>query len=419
MRGNITAMKALLAVAIVVVLAACSSTQTSPPTSNGEAGANLPPLPPVAESVGNAQVPAGQHVFRFDTFGDERFWTDTAHLNEVIQTSVSPKVAFSVGLKIDADALPRDVIAAIRAGKIDLNNPAVTVALIKLNAVVGVIGKVDDDNNLRSVGISCALCHSTVNNSIAPGIGSRLDGWPNRDLNPGAIIALSPAIPPGPMGKDVYNSWGPGRYDPRFNIDHFVGTLVTGPVLIPPAYGLAGVDLETYTGDGPIPYWNDYVAVTQMHALGNFSDPRLGPAYTFTSRVELVAQKLPLLRSYEVSLAKPAPPPVTDPAAVARGKALFMGAATCSSCHTPPTFTDANARLHPPDAAGTDTEYAMRSATKMYRTTPLRGLALHPPYFHNGSAATLLDVVNHYNTKFGLGLSPQQKSDLVAYLRTL
>jgi mono/diheme cytochrome c family protein len=399
-------MKALfVAVTFALFATACSSSSTS----SGAVEANLPPI---TESSVKSQVPAGRHVFRFDTFGDERFWTDTAHLNEVIQNAVSPKVAFSVGLKIDADALPRDVIAAIQAGKIDLNSPATTVALIKLNAVIGVIGKVDSHNNLRSVGISCALCHSTVNNSVAPGIGSRLDGWPNRDLNPGAIIALSPAIPPAQ--KAVYNSWGPGRYDPRFNIDH-----ISDPVLIPPAYGLAGVDLETYSGDGPIPYWNDYVAVTQMHGLGNFSDPRLGPAYTFTSRVDLVEPKLPLLRAYQLSLAKPAPPPVRDPAAVARGRALFVGAANCSSCHSLPTFTDANVRLHPPAESGTSTAYALRSATKMYRTTPLRGLAFHPPYFHDGSAATLLDVVNHYNTLFGLGLSTQQKADLAAYLRTL
>jgi mono/diheme cytochrome c family protein len=179
------------------------------------------------------------------------------------------------------------------------------------------------------------------------------------------------------------------------------------------------VNLETYSGDGPIPYWNDYVAVTQMHGLGNFSDPRLGPAYTVTSQIELVKPKLPLLRAYELSLVKPSPPPVTDAAAVARGEALFVGAANCSSCHMLPAFTDANIRLHPPGVIGTDTQYALRSATKMYRTTPLRGLAFHPPYFHDGSAKTLLDVVNHYNTFFNLGLTAQQKSDLVAYLRTL
>ncbi|HET6894665.1 MAG TPA: hypothetical protein VFH72_04700 [Candidatus Baltobacteraceae bacterium] len=401
-------MKTVAAFGIALVaLAACMPSSTHPPLRETQSG-----VPPVNKPNDTALVQAGKRVFRFDTFGDERFWTDTAHLNDVIQNEVSPTVALSVGLKVDADALPSRLLAALRAGQVDLNSPATTVALIKLGAVVGVIGNVGDHGNLRSVGISCALCHSTVNNSVAPGIGSRLDGWPNRDLNPGAIIALSPAIPPAQ--KVVYNSWGPGKYDPRFNIDH-----INDPVLIPPAYGLADVPLETYSGDGPIPYWNDYVAVTQMHALGNFSDPRLGPAYTFTSRVDLVTPKLPALRAYEESLTKPSPPAVNGQAAVARGQALFVGMARCSSCHTPPTFTDVAVRLHSPNVIGTDPTYALRSATKMYRTTPLRALALHPPYFHDGSAATLSDVVNHYNTFFSLGLTPQQKSDLVQYLRTL
>lgn len=390
----------------LLAMAGCSSSSTMPGDSNN----SEPSI--VAQSHDRKQVRAGEHIFRFDTFGDERFWTDTAHLNTVISTAVSPKVALSVGLKVDSDALPPDLLAAIKAGQVDLNSPATTVALIKLDAVVGVVGRVEDHGRLQSVGISCALCHSTVDNSVAPGIGKRLDGWPNRDLNPGAIIALSPAIPAAK--KAVYNSWGPGRYDPRFNIDH-----INGPVLIPPAYGLAGVNLETYSGDGPIPYWNDYVAVTQMHGLGNFSDPRLGPAYTVTSAVELVAQKLPMLRAYEFSLAKPPVPAAADPASAARGQALFDGMAKCSTCHTPPTFTDANVTLHSPGVIGTDPGYALRSATKMYRTTPLRALALHPPYFHDGSAATLADVVNHYDAFFKLGLTTQQKSDLVQYLKTI
>jgi mono/diheme cytochrome c family protein len=406
-RSMMALMKPFTLVVALLALSACMSS-ARPDLRSTESH-----LPPITKPNDTAEVQAGKHVFRFDTFGDERFWTNTAHLNDVIQQAVSPKVAFSVGLKVDAAALPPDLIAAIKAGQVNLNSPATTVALIRLNAVVGVIGKVDDRGNLRSVGISCALCHSTVDNSVAPGIGLRLDGWPNRDLNPGAIIALSPAIPPAQ--KAVYNSWGPGKYDPRFNIDH-----INGPVLIPPAYGLADVSLETYTGDGPVPYWNDYVAVTQMHGLGNFSDPRLGPAYTFTSRVDLVSPKLPALAAYERSLAKPSVPPVADAAAVQRGRTLFFGAANCSSCHALPAYTDVNAGvLHPPTQDGTDPAYALRSATKMYRTTPLRALALHPPYFHDGSAATLSDVVNHYDTLFHLGLSAQERSDLVQYLRTL
>lgn len=404
-------MKALAALGFAVVaLAGCmASSQPAVHNTGTDIGTDFGPI---TKPNDTALVQAGKRVFRFDTYGDEHFWTGTAQLNQVIEQVVTPKVALSVGLKVDADALPANLIAALKAGQVDLNSTATTVALIKLNAVVGVVGDVDGHGRLKSVGISCALCHSTVNNSLAPGIGQRLDGWPNRDLNPGAIIALSPAIPTAQ--KAVYNSWGPGRYDPRFNIDH-----INGPVLIPPAYGLAGVNLETYSGDGPIPYWNDYVAVTQMHALGNFSDPRLGPAYTVTSQIELVRPKLPALRAYEESLTKPSPPPVADTAAVARGQALFVGMARCSTCHALPVFTDANVRLHSPTAAGTDPGYALRSATKMYRTTPLRGLVFHAPYFHDGSAATLADVVNHYDTLFHLDLTAQEKSDLVQYLRTL
>ncbi len=358
------------------------------------------PSPAITES--------GQTIFRSDTFGDEQFWTNTLHMNAVIQKAVSPKTALSVGLKVDADALPASVIAGIKNGTIDLNSPSTTVTLIKLNAVVGVMGKVDSHNNLVKFGITCALCHSTVDNRIAPGIGSRLDGWPNRELNPGAIIALSPAI--SASQKAVYNSWGPGRYDPRFNFDH-----INGPVIIPPAYGLADVNLATFTGDGSIEYWNEYVAVTQMHGMGNFSDPRTG--VHVTSPVDLVSSKLPALAAYEHSLPKPTPPPGIDMAAAARGQTLFQ--ANCSVCHSGALFTDANVRLHPPNADGTDPQYALRSATKMYRTTPLRGLAAHPPYFHDGSAKTLADVVTHYNTFLNLKLTAQQQSDLAAYLSTL
>lgn len=364
-------------------------------------GHGNPPSPqPTPES--------GQAIFRYETFGDEQFWTNTLHMNTVIQNGVSPKTALSVGLKVDADALPAAVIAGIQNGTIDLNSPATTVTLLKLNAVVGLVGKVDSGGNLTQVGISCAMCHSTVDNRIAPGIGSRLDGWPNRELNAGAIIALSPAVTAAK--KAVYNSWGPGRYDPRFNEDG-----INGPVIIPPAYGLAGVNSATYTGDGSIEYWNAYVAVTQMHGMGDFSDPRLGIAVTFP--VDEVTPKLPALAAYERTLLKPAPPSGIDPAAAARGQAIFQ--ANCSSCHSAPAFTDANVRLHPPTASGTDPEWALRSATKMYRTTPLRGLASHPPYFHDGSAKTLADVVTRYDNFLRLGLSAQEQADLATYLATL
>ncbi|MGZ3507846.1 MAG: c-type cytochrome [Vulcanimicrobiaceae bacterium] len=351
----------------------------------------------------------GQQVFRYNTFGDEQFWTNTLQMNTVIENGVSPQTALSVGLKVDVDALPASVQQGVQNGTIDLTSPATTVALLNLNAVVGVVGTVDSNNHLTSLGISCALCHSSVDNSFAKGIGHRLDGYPNRELNPGAIIALSPALTV--QQKAVYNSWGAGRYDPRYNFDG-----INGPVTIPPAYGLADVsNVATYTGDGSIEYWNDYVAVTQMHGLGSFSEPRLG--INVTNTVENVKPLLPALVAYEKTLRKPAPPPVTDSAAVSRGQAVFQS--NCSSCHSGAAFSDANVTLHLPSETGMDPAYSNRSATKRYRTTPLRGLAYHPPYFHDGSAATLPDVVSHYVSVLKLNLTTQQQADLVAYLNTL
>lgn len=356
---------------------------------------------------------AGQRTFRYETFGDEQFWTDTARMHEVVQESVSPTVALSVGLKVDADAIPPDVAQAIKSGKVDLKSPATTVTLLKLNAVVGLKGTVNTvgrKDTLVRLGITCALCHSTVDNSFAPGIGHRKDGWPNRDLNVGAIIALSPAIPPAQ--KAVLNSWGPGKYDPRTNIDG-----KSTPLVLPPAYGLARIKNETYTAEGPISYWNAYVAVTQMHGHGSFSDPRLG--IDIRQSPDMVGPKLDVLRSYQHSLEAPAPPPVSfDVAAADRGRAVFNR--TCSSCHTGATSTDNNTgKLHAPSETGMDPTYAMRTANKMYRTTPLRGLWQHPPYFHDGSARTLPDVVEHYDRVRGLGLSARQKHDLAEYLKTL
>jgi mono/diheme cytochrome c family protein len=366
----------------------------------------------ISTRVANPQGDQGQQIFRFDTFGDEQLWTDTLRMHEVIQSSVSPATALAVGLKVDANALPANFLATR-----NLNDPATTVELIKLNAVVGLVGNVRG-TQLKSVGITCALCHSTVDNSVATGIGNRLDGWPNRDLNPGAIIALSPALTSAQ--KAVYNSWGPGRFDPRFNVDG-----INGPVLIPPAYGLKGVGFETYTGDGPISYWNNYVAVLEMGGHGSFSDPRLG--ISITQEPDLVTPKLPELLRYQLSLSAPPPPAGSfDRMAARRGEALFMNKARCASCHIPPTFTDVRAGpnpnvplLHDPAEVGADPSYAQRSATKQYRTTPLRGVWQHPPYFHDGSAPTLDDVVNHYNTQFSLGLTAKQKADLVEYLKSL
>jgi hypothetical protein len=366
-------------------------------------------------------VAEGKQTFRFDTFGDETKWTDALRMNEVV-AAVDPTTALAVGLKVDAEALPAAVVAGIQGGTISLTDPATTVALLKLDAVLGVKGTVESvggKDTLTRVGFTCALCHSTVDDSFAPGIGKRLDGWPNRQLNVGAIVALSPAL--DAPTKAVFGSWGPGRYDPRFNQDG-----LDGPQVIPPAYGLAGVGRITATGDGPdIAYWNRYVGVTQMGGHGSFSDPRTGVNVT-NGTDDRISARLPGLQAYQLSLAAPAPPAGSfDPAAAARGQALFVGKASCATCHSGPTLTDASIRLHPvsdamgePEPAGVPS-YASRSATKQYRTAPLKGVWQHPPYFHNGSAATLDEVVARYDTRRSLGLTDAEKADLVQYLRSL
>jgi mono/diheme cytochrome c family protein len=352
-----------------------------------------------------ASVTDGQRIFRFDTFGNETFWSDTLRLHEIVEQSVDPTTALSVGLKVDADVLPPGILQ-----QVDLKSPATTVALLKLNAVVGIQASVDSANHITKLGITCALCHSTVDNSAAPGIGRRMDGWPNRDLNVGAIVALSKALTAAQ--RAVYTSWGPGKYDPRYNLDG-----KNTPLVLPPAYGLASVKNETYTAEGPISYWNGYVAVTQMHGRGNFSDPRLG--IEVTNSPDQVTSKLPALRAYQHSLvAPPAPAGSYDPAAAERGRVVFDG--SCASCHVGGSGTDNDAgTLHQPEETGVDAAYAARTASKAYRTTPLRGLWQHPPYFHNGSAKTLGDVVSHYNRVRSLKLTSQQQKDLVEYLKSL
>jgi mono/diheme cytochrome c family protein len=369
---------------------------------------------------------AGQAIFRFDTFGDEQLWTDVLQMHEVLPT-VDPVTALAVGLKVDVEALPREVIAALRAGAIDLTNPAVTVELLRLNAVVGVKGTLNDAGQLTAIGVTCALCHSTVDNSFATGIGRRLDGWANTDLNVGAIAALSPAF--DAATKAEFRTWGPGRYDPRHHA--FDGTNIISlnspslPVVIPPIYGLKGVGFETFTADGPISYWNAYVGVGQMGGQGTFIDRRIGLA--IRQRPDLVTPKLRALLEYQLSLRPPrVPVDSLDQAAVRRGRHLFRNEAGCATCHEPPRFTDVLSGpdrrvpfLHDPAETGMDRRYADRSATGRYRTTPLRGLTQHPPYFHDGSASDLPAVVNHYDRRFRLRLTPAQKTDLVEYLKSL
>lgn len=407
-------MRTIRAFATVTILAttACEKAKQQPPADSSPSVATTDSTQ-AGDDLSAANLAEGQRVFRFDTFGDEQFWTDTARMNEVVQKSVSPATALSVGLKVDADAIPPDVAAAIKAGKVDLKDPATTVTLLKLNAVVGLKGTVSTVNGkdtLLRLGITCALCHSTVDNAFSKGIGHRLDGWPNRDLNVGAIIALSPAITAAQ--KKIYNSWGAGKYDPRYNFDG-----KSTPLVLPPAYGLAKVKNETYTAEGPISYWNAYVAVTQMHGHGNFSDPRL--AIDIKQSPDMVTPKLASLRAYQHSIESPHPPAGSfDATAAERGRAIF--GQSCISCHVGGSGTDNNdGRLHAPAETGMNASYALRTASKQYRTTPLRALWQHAPYFHDGSAATLGDVVNHYNQVKRLGLTAQQRADLTEYLKSL
>jgi len=368
----------------------------------------------------------GQAIFRYDTFGDEQLWTKVLRMHEPIAT-VDPATALAVGLKVDVDALPPAIIAALRAGQVDLTSPAVTTELLRLNAVVGVKGTVNETGQLTSVGVTCAFCHSTVDNSFAQGIGKRLDGWANLDLNVGAIVALSPALPDAL--KAEFRTWGPGKYDPRHHA--FDGTNLIPlntpslPIVIPSIYGLKGVGFETYSADGPISYWNSYVGVGQMGGHGSFSDPRIGLFITQTP--DLVTPKLAALLDYQLSLRAPDPPEGSfDKEAAKRGKQLFRKEAGCATCHQPPNFTDVLSGpsrtvpfLHDPAEVGTDPAYAARTATGRYRTTPLRGLWQHAPYFHDGSAPDLLAVVNHYDQLFALNLTAAQKADLVEFLKSL
>jgi len=372
----------------------------------------------------------GQDIFRYDTFGDEQLWTDVLRMHEVV-ANVPPATALAVGLKVDVDALPPAVIEALRSGQVDLKNPAVTIALLGLNAVVGVKGTVDATGRLTKVGITCALCHSSVDDSFAPSIGRRMDGWANTDLNVGAIVSLSPAL--DEATKAEFRAWGAGKYDPRHHA--FDGKNIIAlntpslPIVIPPIYDLRGVGFETFTGDGKISYWNAYVGVGQMGGKGNFSDPRIG--LTIEQSPDLVTPKLQALLEYQLSLRAPQPARGSfDADAADRGKDVFRNEARCSSCHTGPTMTDVmenvfggrrdpSPLLHDAASVGQDPAYAMRTATGKYRTTPLRGLQQHAPYFHDGSAPTLGAVVDHYIKLFGLNLTPGQRADLIEYLKSL
>jgi hypothetical protein len=394
----------------------------------------------------------GRQIFRFDTFGDQAFWGGALGLHKAIEGSanggvgpgVSPKTALTVGLKVDSTKLPKAVKTAIAQGKVNLNDPKTTLALLQLNAVVGVKGFFNrGGKSLKSVGITCAVCHSTVDNSFAPGIGRRRDGVPNRDLNVGAIISLAPSLKPFTdlLGADaatvrkVLASWGPGRFDAELSLDGkaFRPDGKTAATLIPPAYGLSGVNLHTYTGWGSVPYWNAFVAILEMHGVGNFHDSRLNDAAKFpvaakagfanvTVAKDQVNSKLGALQAYELGLPIPAARRGSFNAAAARrGRAIFMGAGKCSSCHVPPTYSDPGENLHTPQEICIDSFQADRSPTGMYRTTPLRGLMAHTKggFYHDGRFPTLASVVQHYNSCMNLHLTAGQQSDMVEFLKTL
>ncbi len=403
----------------------------------------------------------GRQTFRFDTFGDEAFWGDQLKLHLAIEgaenggvgAGLSPRTALALGLKVDVDALPPGLVKQIRQGRVNLDDPDVTLTLLRHNAVVGVKGFPNDNGGLQRVGITCALCHSTVDDSLAPGIGHRLDGWANRDLNVGEVIAFAPDLSPFSqlLGvsqdtvRTVLRSWGPGKFDAELILDGkafnpqqisngtVTGTNVPGATLLPPAFGLAGVNLHTWTGWGSVTHWNAFVANLEMRGSGTFFDPRLNDAAKFPiaaangfgnvrNEPDLITPKLPALHFYQLAIPAPKPPEGSfDPAAAERGDTLFSGKAQCNSCHVEPLFTDPGWNMHTPTELCIDDFQAKRSPDERYRTAPLRGLWTHQKggFFHDGRFPTLLSVVNHYNTCFNLGLTEPEKSDLVEYLKSL
>jgi hypothetical protein len=406
-------------------------------------------------STAKAMLEEGRRTFRKDTFGDEAFWGDTLQLHKAIEGTalggvgpgLSPKAALAVGLKVDAESLPPSLVTMIKGGKVDLDDPATTIALLKLDAVVGVTGKFDADGKMTGIGIQCALCHSTVDDSFAPGIGRRLDAWANRDLNVGAIIALAPNLAPVEtlLGVDdvtlktVLAAWGPGKFDAEVFLDgkgFQPDGKTSAATLIPPAFGLAGVNLGTWTGWGSVTYWNAFVANLEMHGKGTFYDPRLnagGESPQFPVAVkavsgnvrntpDLITAKLANLQVYQLAIPAPTPPAGSfDTAAAARGKDLFDGAAKCATCHVPPLFTEPGYNMHTAAEIGIDDFQAKRSPDQRYRTAPLRGLFSHVKggFYHDGRFATLGAVVDHYDTVGTLGLTATQKGDLVEYLKSL
>ncbi len=449
-----------LGVAIVSCLA-LSALAADDPQPDLERIANdvqsLPIVDQITIASGVTEILNGRKIFRFDTFGDQAFWGGTLGLHRAIAgqanggvgAGLSPKAALELGLKVDVNALPDALRNDLRRGRVDLTKPANTLALLKLDAVVGVRGFFDDSSGrLQSVGITCALCHSTTDNSFAPGIGNRLDGWAARDLNVGAIIALSPSVQPfvdllrlaqpginAATVRTVLRSWGAGKFDAELLLDGkaFRPDGKSAATMIPPAFGLAGVNLHTWTGWGSVTHWNAFVANLEMQGSGTFYDPRLNDASKFPiaaaagfgdvrNEPDLITGKLAALHVYQLSLQAPRPPAASFSAAAARrGQALFKGKADCARCHVPPLYTEPGWNMHTPEEIGIDAFQARRSPDERYRTAPLKGLWTHTKggFYHDGRFISLRQVVDHYNGHFALGLTPAEKTDLIEYLKSL
>jgi hypothetical protein len=406
---------------------------------------------PVSDNAARL-IDEGRRVFRYETFGDEAYWGDTLKLHRAIAgeknggvgPGLSPKAALGLGLKVDAESVPADVASALKAGKVDLDDPASTLVLLKANAVVGVTGRFDSGGKLSSIGVQCAFCHSTVDDSFAPGIGRRLDGWANRDLNVGGIVALAPDLSAvtkllgvdEPTVKKVLASWGPGKYDALLNLD---GKAMrpdgkSAATLIPPAYGMLGVNVHTWGGGwGNVTYWNAYVANLQLNGRGNFLDARLDNAQQYPvaakaklghkkAEQDMVTSHLAALQFYQLALPVPEPKPGSfDAASAERGKATFAGKARCATCHVPPIFTEPGWNTHKASEIGIDDFQANRSPDKSYRTAPLRGLMAHAKggFYHDGRFPDLAAVVDHYDRFFKLSLSGAEKRELIEYLKSL
>jgi hypothetical protein len=441
------------------------------PAANRDRPRSDSPFLGSTEDNSKQMIHQGREIFRFDTFGDEAFWGGQLHLQEAVNT-LTPRNALALGLKVDRGALSPSLVEAIQHGKVNLDDPAVTRLLIKQNALVGVVGFFEHGDRLTSIGLTCALCHSTVDNSVAPGIGRRLDGLANHDLNVGAIVASAPNLEPvvnllkladagitAEQVRNVLNSWGPGKFDAELFLDGkafnpqqitngvVTGTNVPGATLIPNASGLAGHNLHTWTGGwGTVTYWNAFVAVDELHGIGTFFDARfddatqfpiaaaahLGHVSTDDPDEDRVTSKMPALHFYQLALPSPKARPGIDfdPDSAERGDELFSGKANCNSCHREPLWTEPGWNQHSAEEMKIDSFEADRAPGHAYRTMNLaglfvreRGLFMFPQnkgrFYHDARFRTLLDVVNSYDQRFGLGLTEAEKHDLVEYLKSL